>query len=170
MIKIKYEEAEDLQKIAEEISKLLFPHVKLERIKCFRSYGSSTRGTIARCHALGKLMQKTIGVKAYYALEFIHERFDKLPEEEKIKVIIHELMHIPNTFGGGFRHHDWVTEKNVNMHYKTYKAKKQEAERFENRMNDKIDVEKQISWEEPIILEKEKLEVKKFERKNWFGL
>jgi predicted metallopeptidase len=115
-------------------------------------------------------MQKTIGVKAYYALEFIHERFDKMSEEDKIKVIIHELMHIPNTFGGGFRHHDWVTEKNVNLHYKTYKSKKQEAERFENRMNDKIGIEKQISWEEPIILEKEKLEVKKFERKNWFGL
>ena len=93
-------------------------------------------------------MQKAIGVKAYYALEFISERFDGLPEEEKIKVIIHELMHIPNTFGGGFKHHDWVTEKNVNMMYKTYKAKKQETERFEK-----------------------KNEVEKIEkRKNWFGL
>lgn len=148
MIKIKYEEAEDLQKIAEEISRLLFPHVKIERIKCFRSYGSSSRGTIARCHTLGKLMQKTIGVKAYYALEFISERFDKLSDEDKIKTIIHELMHIPNTFGGGFRQHNWVTEKNVSMHYKTYKAKKQEVERF----NMKNEVK-----EKP-------------ENRNWFGI
>ena len=37
---MKYEFAPDLQEEAEEISKLLFPHVVIERIKCFRSYGS----------------------------------------------------------------------------------------------------------------------------------
>jgi len=123
---MKYEFAEDLQEIADDVSKMLFPHIVLERVKCFRSYGSSTKRTIARCHALGKLMQKAIGIKAYYALEFLSEKFDKLNKEEQIKVIIHELMHIPNTFGGGFRHHNWVTEKNVEMHYRTYKEKKEE--------------------------------------------
>lgn len=123
---MKYEPAPDLQIIADEISRMLYPHVKIERMKCFRSYGSSSRGTIARCHALGKLMQRAIGVQAYYALEFIHERYDKLSEEDKLKVIIHELMHIPKTFGGGFKHHDFVCEKNVNMHYKEYKRKKGE--------------------------------------------
>ncbi len=127
---MKYESAPELQEIAEEISKLLFPHIKIERIKCFRSYGSSSRRTIARCHALGKLMQLAVGVKAHYALEFIHERFDKLSQDDQIKTIIHELMHIPNTFGGGFRHHNWVTEKNVNLHYKTYKEKKRQNENF----------------------------------------
>ena len=121
---MKYEEAPDIQQIAEEISNLLFPHVKLERVKCFRSFGSSARGTIARCHTIGKLMQKAIGVEAYYALEFISERFDKLREEDKIKVIIHELMHIPATFGGGFRHHDHVCEKNIEKNYRAYKLKK----------------------------------------------
>ena len=125
---MKYEDAPDLQKIAEEISRLLFPHVKIERTKCFRSHGSSSRGTIARCHTIGKLMQKTIGVDAHYALEFISERFDKLSEEEKIKVIIHELMHIPQTFGGGFRHHDHVCDKNINACYRTYREKKKELD------------------------------------------
>jgi len=120
---MKYEPAPDIQTLAEELSKLLFPYVHMDRVKCFRSFGSSSRGTIARCHTIGKLMQKAIGVPAYYALEFL-ERFDKLPEDEKIKTIIHELMHIPKTFGGGFRHHDWVCDKNVNMMYKTYCAKK----------------------------------------------
>lgn len=123
---MKYEYAPELQEIAEEISKFLFPHIVIERVRCFRSFGSSTRRTIARCHALGKLMQQAIGIKAYYALEFISERFDKLSEEDQIKTIIHELMHIPHTFGGGFKHHNWVTEKNVNMHYKSYKEKKKQ--------------------------------------------
>lgn len=120
---MKYEDAPDLQMKAEEISKIMFPHIKLERIKCFRSYGSSSRGTIARCHALGKILQKTIGVEAYYALEFISERFDKMDEEEQIKIIMHELMHIPKTFGGGFKHHDFVCERNVNLYYKEYKKR-----------------------------------------------
>jgi len=130
---MKYEEAPDLQIIAEDISKVLFPHIKMERVKCYRSYGSSTRGTIARCHALGKLMQKAIGVEAHYALEFLSARFDKLSKEDQIKTIIHELMHIPQTFGGGFRHHDYVTEKNVNLMYKTYLAKKGEKETYERK-------------------------------------
>lgn len=125
---MKYEYAEDLQEIAEEISKMLFPHVDIERVKCFRSFGTSSKRTIARCHALGKLMQKAIGIKAVYALEFLHERFSKLNPEEQIKTIIHELMHIPKTFGGGFKHHDHVTDRNVNMMYKTYMNMKKEKE------------------------------------------
>ncbi len=122
---MKYEFAPDLQIIAEEICFILFPHIKITRVKCFRSYGSSTKRTIARCHTIGKLMQMAIGVEAYYTLEFLCPRFEKLSEEDKIKTIIHELMHIPQTFGGGFRHHNWVTDKNVNKMYKTYKAKKE---------------------------------------------
>ena len=129
---MKYEPAPDIQAVADEISRILFPHVDVTRLKCFRSYGSSSRGTIARCHALGKLMQEAIGIRAVYALEFIHERFDKLDREEQLKIIIHELMHIPKTFGGGFKHHDWVCEKNVNLHYRTYKIKKEESVRIKD--------------------------------------
>ncbi len=117
---MRYEPAPDIQIIAEEISNMLFPHVILERVKCYRSYGSSSRGTIARCHTFGKLIQKAIGIKAHYVLEFISERFDKMDEREKTKTIIHELMHIPKSFGGGFKHHDWVCDKNINFFYKQY--------------------------------------------------
>jgi predicted metallopeptidase len=44
--------------------------------------------------------------------------------EEKIKTIIHELMHIPFSFGGGFKHHNVVCEKNVNKMYKEYERAK----------------------------------------------
>ena len=128
---MKYQDAPDLQQTAEEISLHLFPYIDITRVKCFRSEGSSSRGTIARCHTIGKLMQKAIGVPAYYALEFL-ERFEKLSKEEQIKTIIHELMHIPKAFGGGFRHHDWVCDKNVNLMYKTYVAKKEQNEKTKN--------------------------------------
>ena len=118
---MKYEFAEDLQKTAEEISRMLFTLIDISHTKCYRSYGTSSRGTIARCHALNKIMQKAIGIKAVYVLEFLAERFEKLDEEEKIKVIIHELMHIPKTFGGGFVHHDMVTDRTVNKVYAEYK-------------------------------------------------
>ena len=73
-------------------------------------------------------MQTAMSTEAFYALEFLAERFDKLPQEEKIKTIIHELMHIPFTFGGGFKHHDHVTEKNVDIMYKTYLNLKKQKE------------------------------------------
>lgn len=126
---MRYEFAPDLQVRAEKIIVALFPHIKPHRVRCLRSYGSSTKRTIARCHALGKLMQKAMGTSAFYALEFLSEKFDKLDEVEQTKVIIHELMHIPKTFGGGFKHHDWVTERNVHKHYLAYEAyqKKEDA-------------------------------------------
>jgi len=123
---MRYEFAPDIQKIAEEMSRMLFPHVKINRIMCFRSYGTSSRRTVARCHALGKLMQKAMGTEAFYALEFLSERFDKMSQEDQIKTVLHELMHIPKTFGGGFKHHNWVTDKNINMFFKEYKRRKNE--------------------------------------------
>jgi len=123
---MKYEFANDLQEKADDISRILFPHVNILRVRCFRSFGTSSRGTIARCHALGKLMQKALGIKAVYVLEFLSERFDKMSEEEKTKVIIHELMHIPFTFGGGFKHHNVVTNRNVNKMCELYIRKKNE--------------------------------------------
>ena len=132
---IKYEFAEDIELIAREIAIMLFPHVKLDRIRCLRSLGTSSRGTIARCHALPKVMQKSLGINAFYVLEFLSERFDKLSYEEKLKVIIHELMHIPKSFGGGFLHHDYVCDKNINKFYHEYKSKKYDGTNLEENKN-----------------------------------
>ena len=123
---MKYEFADDLQEVAEDISKTLFPHIDLARVRCIRSYGTSSRGTIARCHGLNKVMQKAIGIKAIYVLEFLSERFDRMDKEEQVKVVIHELMHIPKAFGGGFIHHDMVNERTVNRCYADYRRKKNE--------------------------------------------
>lgn len=123
---MRYEFAEDLQEIATDISKTMFPHIDMARVRCLRSKGTSSRGTIARCHGLNKVMQMAIGIKAIYVLEFLTERFDRMPKEEQTKVIIHELMHIPKAFGGGFIHHDMVNDRNVNKCYLEYKRRKNE--------------------------------------------
>ena len=117
---IKYEKAEDIQIRMNEIANILFPYVKLNDVSCLRSFGSSSRGTIARCHALGKAMQLGLGRKGFYVIEVISKRFDKMPLEEQDKVIIHELMHIPKCFGGGFIHHDVVCEENVEKMHRQY--------------------------------------------------
>ncbi|VVB78427.1 Uncharacterised protein [uncultured archaeon] len=117
---IRYELAQDIQKQVNEIARMLFPHVKLDSVVCIRSFGSSSRGTIARCHALGKAMQLALGRRGFYVIEVISKRFDRMSEEEKTKTLIHELMHIPKSFGGGFIHHNIVHERNVNKMYDHY--------------------------------------------------
>lgn len=117
---MKYLEAPDLQdRMIEIVQTLGLEHVDTNRVKCFRSKGTSTKRTLARCHTVGKLMQKAMNVPPHYAIEFL-EIFEKLPKDEQDKVIIHELMHIPKTFGGGFRQHDFVCEENVDVLYEKY--------------------------------------------------
>ncbi len=125
---IGYEHASDILAEARDIvSSLPLSHIDTDRLFCVRSRGSQSRGVIARCHVLPKVMQKALGLDAHYVIEVISERFDSLSREERTKVIIHELLHIPKSFGGGFRHHDFVSRKNVENLYNLYAAKKTEG-------------------------------------------
>lgn len=119
---IKYEDAPDVKQLAYDLVRRLgWKHVQLEHLGFLRSRGSSSRGTIARCHALGKAMQIGMGRKlSFYLIEVIAERYDKQSEPDKIKTIIHELMHIPRSFGGGFVHHDKVHDHSVGKIYDHY--------------------------------------------------
>ncbi len=119
---IKYQDAPDIKTRAFNIvHKLNWNHILLDHVAFIRSTGSKARYTIARCHALGKAMQIGMGrKKGFYLIEVIHEKFDKLSREEQTKVIIHELMHIPKSFGGGFIHHNKVHEKSVKAAHKKY--------------------------------------------------
>ncbi len=117
---MKYEDAPDLkERMIDIVNTLSMSHVDTGRVSCMRSFGSSTRRTLARCHALGKVMQKAMNSNAFYAIEFL-EPFEKLNKKEQDKVIIHELMHIPMSFGGGFRHHDFVCDRNVDLLHDRY--------------------------------------------------
>ncbi len=112
---MKYEHAPDLKARMHEIIETLdMSHIDIDRVECLRSFGSSTKRTLARCHTIGKVMQKAMKIKAFYTIEFL-EKFDRMSKEEQDKVIIHELLHIPKTFGGGFRQHDFVCEENIKI-------------------------------------------------------
>jgi len=112
---IRYCPATDVKILLEEIAnKLGFSHVPVDQVLCLRSRGSKAAHTIARIHGLSRVWQRALGVKAHYVVEVISERYDSLAQEEKEKVIIHELLHVPKSFQGGFRHHrGWITSKKV---------------------------------------------------------
>jgi predicted metallopeptidase len=128
---IKYEISEEIMNRICEIVRVLdedHKHVRLSGVYAVRSYGSQSRRTIARCHALGKIWQLALGIKAVYIIEVISERFDKMSQADQDRVLIHEIMHIPKSFGGGFTHHNVVNDRNVEIMYQKYlKAKENEG-------------------------------------------
>ena len=127
---MKYEYALDLKERLRDIAMTLeMSHIDLDRVECLRSFGSSTKRTIARCHTIGKVMQKAMKTGAFYAIEFL-EKFDKMPREEQDKVIIHELLHIPKTFGGGFRQHDFVCEENIKVLHDKFRSSRLKGSNF----------------------------------------
>ena len=98
-------EADDVKKnICKIVDKLEFEHIDESRIFCVRSQGSKTRA-YARVWGLSRIFQVTAGFKPTYVIEVLSEHFDKLNDKEKIKVLIHELMHIPKTFSGSLKSH-----------------------------------------------------------------
>lgn len=122
---IRYEIADDIQeRFADIVRTLNLNHIDLDKVACVRSYGSSTKRVIARCHGMSKVLQIAMRIKAFYVLEFLSERFDKLDDKEQEKTIIHELMHIPKNFGGGFRHHNHVSEENIKSIQERYRKMK----------------------------------------------
>lgn len=80
-------------------------YVDAERIRCVRSYGSASRNTAARIHSVSKAFLTGFGMKPCYVIEFIAEKFDKLPPQAQDEIIIHELLHIPKSFSGGLLPH-----------------------------------------------------------------
>ncbi|MCK5023373.1 MAG: metallopeptidase [Candidatus Aenigmarchaeota archaeon] len=120
---IKYERAPDIAEIAKNVvDKLGMSYIDISRVWFMRSFGSKSRYTLARIHVLPRIMQRALGIPAQYVVEIITEKYNKLSEEEQIKTIIHELMHIPKSFGGGFRHHKpYVTRRTVELMFNQYK-------------------------------------------------
>jgi len=107
------------EKARETAKSLGFDYICLERITCVESRGTKTKRVIARIHALGKVLQLGMREKPFYVIELISEQFDRQSDEDKAKTIIHELMHIPKCFGGGFRHHNpYVTKATVEKEFK----------------------------------------------------
>jgi predicted metallopeptidase len=116
---IQYGLAEDIDlRVKEIIRKLKMTHIDETRVICLRSKGSGSRRVIARCHGLSRIMQLALNQKPHYIIEILSERFDRLSGEDQTKVLIHEILHIPQCFGGGFRaHKSYVTRAKVQKRY-----------------------------------------------------
>ncbi len=100
--------------IASELKRIIvgleFGHLKPSNIIAFRSFGSKSRA-IARIWSLPKIWQLALRKEAHYCVEVVSERFDRLSDSEKEKVLIHELLHIPKNFSGALLPHHGRSRK-----------------------------------------------------------
>ena len=118
---ISYTPAPDIhQRISHITQSLQLGHIDLSRVRCLRSRGSGSRRTLARCHTTSRALQAALPLPAHYIIEVLSETFDRLSPEDQTKTLIHELLHIPRSFGGGFRHHDFVCARTVEKFYTQY--------------------------------------------------
>ena len=78
--------------------------VKTSRVFTYRSQNAKTRA-YARIWGLSRIWQKALKEDPAYILEVISEKFDRLSNHEKSKVLLHEVAHIPKNFSGALVPH-----------------------------------------------------------------
>ena len=121
------EKAGDVQELANDLVNVLGqPHLVAGRILCVRSKGSKANA-YARIWSMPKVWKVALDIKAFYIIEVLSENYDHLDYEEKVKVILHELMHIPKTFSGALLPHKHrggrINNQTVDKIYNLYKQR-----------------------------------------------
>lgn len=102
---MEWQEASDIKNKLRIILKIIdLPYIKLSKIYCFRSYGSKSK-SYARIWSMPKVFQLALGLEPSYVIEVIAKHYDKLDQDNQIKVLIHELLHIPRNFSGSLLSH-----------------------------------------------------------------
>jgi len=124
MARFRYQEAPDVAERIHRLVELLdFKHIDPHRLHCRRSTGSTARA-YARIWELPSIWQDALGIPGQYVIEVLAEHYDPLPEEERLKTLIHELLHIPKTFSGALRGHrgqgEPINGHTVNRYYRAY--------------------------------------------------
>lgn len=119
------ESAPDVAAIAKKlIPKLPFPYVDLKRIVFMRSRHATSRAR-ARIWSFPKIWQMALHLPPYYVIEVLSHHFDHLSDDDKARVIIHELMHIPKNFSGALvphrGRHKRIDGKTVETLFKLFK-------------------------------------------------
>ncbi|MEM0174157.1 MAG: putative metallopeptidase [Sulfolobaceae archaeon] len=102
---IKYELAnEEQERVKSIIEKLELDYIDTNRVRVVYSYGAKTKA-IARIWGTPKVLSVAFGIKPLYVIELVWEKYSRLSDEDKLKVLIHEILHIPKSFSGGLRPH-----------------------------------------------------------------
>jgi len=121
--------APDVEKRVNDIvAALSYGHINEFRLICMRSE-NATANAYARIWNLPDIWQKALSVGTFYIIEVLSQHYDKLSDEEKDKVIIHELLHIPKTFSGALRPHEGkvkINARTVGQLHKIYLERKNE--------------------------------------------
>lgn len=103
--------APDIKKMIEVIVPMLpFGYIDPTRIVCMRSTKATSRAR-ARIWSFPRIWQMALKKPAYYIIEVLSQHFDHLPPDDKIRVIIHELMHIPKNFSGALVPHRGIHKR-----------------------------------------------------------
>lgn len=122
--KLEWEDASDVEdKIKEILSVLDMPHIKKANVHGYRTNGSRSRA-YARIWAMPKIFQRALKLEPHYVIEVLSRYYDNLDEDDKAKVIIHELLHIPNNFSGALVPHNTKSRnlgKTANKLFEIYK-------------------------------------------------
>ncbi len=113
------------QRVGFILSNLDLSFIHSSDIFCVSSLGSKSRA-IARIYGFPRVFQLALNRKPIYVIEVISERFDKLSQENKDRVLIHELMHIPKTFSGALVPHKCfgkrrICDKTVEVLYQKFR-------------------------------------------------
>jgi len=98
--------APDIKKIVNRlVPRLPFAvYINPKRIICMRSYKATSRAR-ARIWSFPRIWQMALKLPPYYVIEVLSGHFDHLSDDDKTRVLIHELMHIPKNFSGALVHH-----------------------------------------------------------------
>jgi len=103
--------APDVEKLAKTILKKdLFPYIDSTRLVFMRSRGATSRAR-ARIWSFPHIWQMALNKPAYYIIEVLSQYFDKMSDDDKTRVIIHELMHIPKNFSGALVPHRGIHKR-----------------------------------------------------------
>lgn len=106
--------APDIQKQIHNIfKKLELTYLNPDNIVCFRSFGSKSRAR-ARIWGFPHIWQMALKCGPHYCIEVLSEKFDHLKEADQIKILIHELLHIPKNFSGALTPHGTSRSHYVN--------------------------------------------------------
>jgi len=122
-----YDASDIFQDLQEIVTTLNLKHINLEKVKVFRSIGSQSRAR-ARIWAFPRIWQQALNLPPHYIIEVLSEKFDHLSRDDKKRVLIHELLHIPKNFSGSLvshrgRYHR-INSRSVEMLFNLYRHKK----------------------------------------------
>ncbi|MBI2621682.1 MAG: metallopeptidase [Candidatus Levybacteria bacterium] len=124
--KLEWEDAPDVKRdIVKIVDALDLNHIRASRVFTYRTQGGRARA-YARTWMMPKIFQHALGIGPAYVIEVLTRYYDRLSEDEKSKVLIHELLHIPKNFSGTLLSHRGRSRhigRDANALFKEYKSK-----------------------------------------------